>query len=166
MFTICSRIAVISINSALGLSPSLSRLSSRRMRPRISSAGVSLRFATSSPSSCNSASLSVRLHQQLAAAYLSDGEFARALTEANTATQANDPYGDYYLRASIYEAWGKPKEAADVRLQAHNGLAAELKKEKKPSMFDDMTYPELVFISTSPGNGDQQAAREIIKLLS
>jgi tetratricopeptide (TPR) repeat protein len=108
----------------------------------------------------------VRLHQKLATAYLSDGEFARALAEANAAIQANDPYGDYYLKASIYEAWGKPKEAADVRLQAHNGIAAELKKEKTPSMFDDMTYPELVFISTSPGNGDQQAAHEIIKLLS
>lgn len=107
------------------------------------------------------------MRRALASVYVADGKFERALAETKAASEAADPYSDYYLQAQIYDAWGKPQQAAEMRAKAHESIASELKKEKTSSQFfDEFSFPELVFITTSPGDGDERAAREIVKLLA
>ncbi len=106
----------------------------------------------------------IQLHRKLARVYLAEKEFARALQEANKASSSDDPYSDYYLRASIYDASGNARKAAETRANAHTAILAALSKEppKSRSGFDEWAYPEVAFMSS---DDDKTQAHEVITLL-
>jgi tetratricopeptide (TPR) repeat protein len=105
-----------------------------------------------------------QLHRKLARVYVANGEFANALAEANAASNPGDPYGDYYLRALIYDASGDGAKATATRANAHTAILSALSKEppKSRANFGEWTYPEVAFMSTDDEVG---SAHEIIMLL-
>jgi tetratricopeptide (TPR) repeat protein len=106
----------------------------------------------------------VQLHRKLARVYIAQKDYPSALQQANEASRSDDPYGDYYLRASIYDASGEANKAAETRANAHAAIMAALSKEspKSRAAFDEWSYPEVAFMSS---DDDGAQAHEVISLL-
>jgi tetratricopeptide (TPR) repeat protein len=106
------------------------------------------------------------LHCQLARVYMAEQKLDNALSEVDAATSASpsDKINYEYLRASIYEAAGEMDKAKASRLQAHNEIQRELKKESRGvDIYDMMAYPEVMFMSIE--DDEQASAHEVINFL-
>lgn len=104
-----------------------------------------------------------KLHCELAKVYVGAKEYAKAISELDSAEQANaDNRINYeYLRAHIYDASGQPDKANALRAQASKEVRAELKRGPKNADIDGyLTYPEVLFISFD--DDELASAQEVI----
>ena len=108
-----------------------------------------------------------KLYCQLAQVYVGVKEYAKAISELDSAEQANsDNKINYeYLRAHIYEASGQLDRANALRSQASKEVRDLMKKAPKDADMEAyLAYPESFFMSFE--EDDLSSAQEIIACYS
>jgi tetratricopeptide (TPR) repeat protein len=104
-----------------------------------------------------------KLHSQLAQVYVGAKEYAKAISELDSAERANsaNKINYEYFRAHIYEVSGQLDKANALRLQASKEVRDEMKKAPKDADMEAyLAYPESLFISFE--DDDLSSAQEII----